>query len=162
MSQEDQDPAVETAALGAGVMPFGTGPAGGATVATAAASPDVSAGSRYLDPITKDYQIASTTAQQAQMPPTRQRVLLALTTLKGSATASRNFGLQAPRKMGTRFDQEMKAATRAALRHLTNENQPVIVIQRIDVHVPRGGRAVVTVSYLDVSTGQPDQAGAQV
>lgn len=155
-----ETPPIETESLGAGTMPAGTMPAGGATEATVAASPRASAGSRYLNPITRDYEIASDTGQQAQMPPARQRVLLALMTIKGSSTADPRFGITAPRKMGDQFVQSMQAAVRAALAHLTRNDAPVIKLQRIDVKIPRGGRAIITVSYIDLSTMQADSATA--
>jgi hypothetical protein len=151
-------PPIETEGLGFGMMSAGTAPAGLGTPATVAVSPAVSAGSRYINPVTRDYQIAYDTGQQAQMPPARQRVLLALTTLKGSSTAAPLFGLEAPRKMGNRFVASMQGAVRAALAHLTLADSPVIKIQRIDVRVPQGGRAITTVSYVDLSTGANDSA----
>lgn len=155
-----ETPPIETEALGAGVMPAGTGPAGGATAATAAASPAASAGSRYLNPLTRDYEIASDTEQQAQMPPARQKVLLALMTIQGSSTAVPRLGVMSPRKMGDRFVQEQQASVMAALSHLTRQDAPVIKVQRVDVKIPRGGRAVTTVSYIDLSTMQADSATA--
>lgn len=162
MSTEDQDPPIATAAKGAGVMPFGSGPAGTATIATAAASPKPSAGSRHIDHNTKDYVISNATSQQGQMPVARQKVLLALTTKRGSSTANPRFGLQAPTKRGKRFANEMRAAVRSALSHLTLESRPVIHVRGIKVEVPKGGRAVVTVSYVDLLTGATDTAGAIV
>lgn len=151
-------PPIETEALGAGTAPAGTSPAGIGTQALAAAAPGPAAGSRYINPLTRDYEIAAVTGQQAQMPPARQKVLIALTTLQGSSTAVPRLGINSPRKMGTGFAQAMQASVRAALAHLTRAEDPVIKLQRIDVKIPQGGRAIITVSYIDLSTMQADTA----
>lgn len=162
MTIEAEDPPIATPAMGAGHAPAGSSPAGHGTPATAAAGPDPSAGSRYVNPTTRDYQLNPVTGQMAQMPPTRQKVLLALMTARGSSTAKPRFGLAPPRKMGSRFVNEMRQSVRAALSHLTQESNPMIRLQRIDVKVPRGGRAIVTVVYVDLSTGRIDEGSAPV
>lgn len=137
-------------------MAAGTGPAGLSTPAEVAVSPLPSAGSRYINPSSGDYQIDAATGQFAQMPPTRQRVLLALKTVFGSSTAAPDFGLRAPRKIGRNYVAQTKQEVRAALRHLTLENAPVILITAIDVVRIGSSRVVATVSYVDLKTGQPD------
>lgn len=155
-------PPIETEEQGAGTMAAGIGPGGLLVTATVAASPDKSAGSRFLNPRTRDYEVDSTSGQFAQMPPTRQRVLLALMTRKGSATAWPTFGLRVPDKIRSTFAAEMQANTREALSHLTREDAPVIVIDAITVEIPSPGRAILTVSYTDLLTGESDEASAQV
>lgn len=137
-------------------MAAGSGPAGLLSPATVDASPTPSAGSRYINPVTGDYEIDPATGQFAQMPPTRQRVLLALKTAFGSATAQPQFGLRSPRKIGRNYVAQTKQEVRAALRHLTQENSPVIAITAIDVVRIGSSALVVTVSYIDVKTGQSD------
>ena len=81
-------------------MPFGTGPMGLGTPVTASLPPKGPAGSRYIHPATKDYERDPTTGQLKQMPKVRQQVLLALTTLLGSASTLDGFGIRLPRKQG--------------------------------------------------------------
>lgn len=143
-------------------MPAGISPAGLFTPALAANAPAPSAGSRYVNPATGDYEIDPATGQAAQMPPTRQRVLLALNTVFGSSVAVPDFGLRTPRKIGPRFVGETKAAARSALRHLTREDGPVIRIDAITVDVFSPGKALLTVSYTDLTTGRPDRASRDI
>ena len=156
------DPAVTVPSTGFGVMPYGFAPFGVGAPASVADAPKNSAGSRYLNPQTGDYELAGATGQQAQMPPTRQRVLLAVKTVKGSSTANPQFGFAAPRKIGTNFVAQTTASIRSAVSHLTNEDAPVIRIERIDVLRTGVGRLVVTISYVDLLTGQVDSAEAQI
>ncbi len=150
-------PPITTVSAGAGAMSAGTAPAGLHSPATVAASPDAVAGSRYINPQTGDYEIDSSTSQYAQMPPTRQRVLLALHTVFASSTGKPQFGLRAPRKMGTSFEAQTKQAARYALRHLTREDGPVIRIDGIQVDRVGVGKAVLTVSYTDRKNGRHDR-----
>lgn len=155
-------PPIETEEAGAGLFGAGVGPGGIYVPASVADSPTPSAGSRFINPISRDYELNSETGQEAQMPPTRQRVLLALMTKRGSSTARPDFGLRVPDKIRTTFEAEMRINVRAALSHLTREDAPVIVIDGIDVQVPRPGRALITVSYTDVLNGVSDEASALV
>lgn len=150
-------PPITTPSAGAGTMAAGTGPAGLYSPATVAGSPSLSAGSRYVNPSSGDFEIDSATGQFAQMPPTRQRVLLALKTVVGSATAAPDFGLRAPRKIGRNYVAQTRQEVRSALRHLTSENSPVIRIQAIDVVRIGSSHLVATVSYVDLQTGRADQ-----
>lgn len=136
-------------------MPFGTGPFGLGTPATLTAPPDGASGCRYLNPVTRDYEQDSTTGHLAQMPPVRQRVLLALLTLRTSSTAVPAFGVKLPSKIGTTFDAEVRAAIYLALRHLT-ETEKAIRVERIDVEKAYG-RARMTVVWTDLTTGAEDQ-----
>jgi hypothetical protein len=137
-------------------MGFGVGPAGLGTPVTTAAPPDGPAGSRFIDPAVKDYAQDPSTGQQKQMPKVRQQVLLALTTLRGSASTLRDFGARVPRKMGDRFQAEVTNAVKAALQHLT-DTQKVIRIDSIKAIHGRGGRAEITVAWSDLTTGKPDR-----
>lgn len=134
----------------AGLCPYGTG-----TPITGAAPPTGQAGSRYINPATKDYEQDTTTKQLAQMPAIRQRVLLAVLTVFRSSTVY-NGGIKTPRKMGTLFETEMKQAVRATLRILTDVEKVV----RIDsITVKRGGnsgRSMTTIEYTDLTTNLTD------
>lgn len=148
---------LQTESFGLGLMSFGTGPAGIYEPATVVPIPIGATGSRYINPNTGDYQIDKKTGHMAQMPKTRQRVLLALSTLKSSATAVPAFGFRPPRKIGSSFDAEMKFAVRSALKHLTIEQSPVIQIQEIIVKRTGASRSEVTVVYIDLLSGNTDQ-----
>ena len=140
---------------GFGIMGFGTGPMGLGTPVSAEAPPTGEAGTRYINPATRDYQVDPSTGQQAQMPVVRQQVLLALTTLKKSAASLDWLGVKLPRKMGDRLQTETEKSVRAALRHLT-DTQRLIRIDTIKAVAGRGGRAEITVGWTDVVTGKAD------
>lgn len=141
---------------GFGLDSFGLAAFGLGTPNEAPVQPVGSIGSRYINPISGDYEIDGVTGHLKQMPGTRQRVMLALTTLKTSATVVPRFGIRLPRKMGTAFEFEVKQAIRLALMHLTDFEQ---VIQVDDIIVERGrnSRAMATVVYTDLETDEADQ-----
>lgn len=140
---------------GFGAYSFGLGPFGTGSPAEAPEPPTGSAGSRWIDPGTRDYALDGETGQLKQMPGVRQRVLLALATIQGSASTAPRFGVRLPTKMGTTFEAECRQATQAALRHLTDLEQ-VIRVDQILVERGARSRARVTVSYTDISTGERD------
>lgn len=137
-------------------MSFGLGAFGLGTPAEAADPPTGSAGSRYINPVSKDYELDGVTGQLKQMSKNMQRVLLALSTLKTSATAVPRFGVVLPRKMGTSFEKELEQSTRLALIHLTDFEE-AIHIDAIIVERGRNSRAQATVIYEDLETGEKDQ-----
>jgi hypothetical protein len=134
--------------------PFGVG-----TTAPAVSAPTPGGGVRYIDPATKDYEYDSTTGQLAQMPTVRQRVLLAVMTLQGSVSVNTAKGILLPRKMGGQFDVEMKQSVRTALYQLTDV-EAVLSIDDIKVEPGQGGRARVTITYTDLTTGEEDTVQA--
>lgn len=140
---------------GFGTMACGQGPFGLGTPVSAEAPPDGPAGSRFINPASGDYEIDADTRQLKQMPPTRQAVLLALKTVRGSSSALPQFGVRWPRKMGDTFEAECRSAVAAALSHLTSTNR--IRIDSVSALKGIGGRAKVTVSFTDISTGLSDQ-----
>jgi phage baseplate assembly protein W len=141
---------------GFGLTPAGTSGAGFGVPAVGGAPPDGPAGSRFIDPVTKDYAQDSTTGQLKQMPPIRQRVLIALTTVLGSASTLPNLGMRAPRKMGDRFEGQMRNAVAAALYQLT-EVEKVIRLVRVTVIKGRGGRSQTTVVWTYTQTNIEDR-----
>lgn len=146
---------------GFGSMAMGTGPFGLGTPATGEDPPDGPAGSRYIDPTTRDYAQDPDTKQLKQMPAARQRVLLALMTLVGSSSALPTFGVKPPKKMGDTYESQMKNAVRLALRHLTDVEQ-VIRVDSIVVERGLGGRSRTTVSFTDLlsdTAGEPITIG---
>jgi phage baseplate assembly protein W len=86
------------------------------------------------------------------MPATRQAVLLALKTVRGSSTALSSFGVKLPRKMGETFEAECRSAVTAALSHLINTNR--IRLDSVTAEKGLGGRGRITVAYTDIATGK--------
>lgn len=148
---------VETPALGFAECAFATTPLGLGTPGLPGSVPAPGDGSRFLNPQSRDWEIDPATTQLAQMPPTRQRVLLALLTVRGSATAVPGFGFTPPTKIGALFEAQTRNAVRTALRHLTNEEAPVISIDNIDVVKVAPGRVVLTVEFTDLATSESDE-----
>lgn len=130
--------------------PFGTG-----TPTTSAAPPAATAGSRYLNPATKDYEIDASTGQLAQMPPLRQRVLIAVTTDIGSAATLTELGRIRPRKMAPTFEAEVIASIRKACRQMTDIER-VMRIDAITIERGASGRYRPTLSYTDITNGETD------
>lgn len=132
------------------------GPYGPDTPVTSAAPPTGDAGSRYLNPATRDFQQDSASKQLAQMPAVRQRVLLAVMTEQRSSTALPDFGILRPRKVGPSFEAQVTASVRSSLRQLV-EVERLVRIDGIKVERGASGRQRVTISYTDISVGAPDQ-----
>lgn len=139
-----------------GSAPFGSSGVGLGVPATAGEPPNGPAGSRFIDPVTKDYAVDSTTRQLQQMPPTRQRVLLLLTTVIGSASTLPAIGVRWPRKMGDTYGAQVKNAITAALYQLT-QVEKVIRLKDVLVEKGRGGRSRITVVWVDISTNKEDR-----
>jgi len=112
--------------------------------------------SRYIDPNTGEYAIDSTTGVYQTMPSTRQRVMLALITELGSVSIDREFGYLRPRKIGARFEQQVKDSVRSALLQLT-DIEKIVRIDNITIDRTGQSRAEVTVKYTDLSTGDADE-----
>ncbi len=143
--------------MGLGTTPLGpTTPAGFAVAPELVAPPaDYPTASRYLDPVSKDWVPDDTNGNEWQrMPTTRQRVVLALSTVRGSNAALFAFGFTVPRRMDSSFEQRVAVAVRAALAHLIVTEKRI----RLDsVAVQRTAqRATITVSYTDLETGEDD------
>lgn len=140
---------------GFGTMPAGFGPFGLGTPPAPAEAPTGGGGTRFIDPATKDYTIDSSTGQYGQAPSSRQRVVLALTTLFESSGVP-GFGIKLPKRMGDTFEAECKSAVASALRLMT-EIEKSIRVDAVTVERGRGGRARVTVAWTDLLTGQRDR-----
>lgn len=134
-------------------MPFGTGPYGLGTPADASAPPTPGAGSRFLNPASRDYQIDTVSGQQAQMPALRQRVLIALITALRSSSGLQALGVKWPSKMTEAFEAEVSASCRVALRQMI-EIEGSMILDGITVERGTGGRGRVTVSFTDPLTGE--------
>ena len=141
---------------GFGLLPVGHGPFGIGTPLSADPIPVGAAGSRFIDPQTGDYAQDVLTRQFQQMPPLRQRVLLALRTLVTTSTAVPSFGIKLPRKMGTTYQAEVVNAVNVAVNHLVSIEK-VMRVDSIDVIKGSGGRSLITVSYTDLTTGEESE-----
>jgi len=139
---------------GFGLMPAGLGPFGLGTPAEAPEAIEPTNGSRYINPATRDYEVDAVTGQFSQMPPTRQRVLLALTTRRDTSGLP-GFGLKMPARMGDTFEAEARAAVQLALRHMT-ELERSLRVNAIVVEKGALGRARLTVFYTDLLSGERD------
>lgn len=159
MPTPSTDYEILTPSAGIGVQGAGVTAAGLGEETITEPPPDPSLlGTRFLDPRTRDYSVDASTGQFAQTPPRRQQVLLAVMTEYGSATAAGTFGLKRPRTMRASFVADTQGFVRMALAHLTNENAPQIRIDDILVEKLSTGRALVTISFVDLIDGLPDQA----
>ena len=93
--------------------------------------------------------------QLAQMPGTRQRVLLALLTLRGSSSVLRDFGVRWPAKIDQSYEQGVASAVASALHTLTTVEK-VVRLQGVAVKRTGTGRVEITVSFVDLTTGAAD------
>ena len=100
-----------------GLFPFGIGTPVSVTDPPDAADTQFS---RYINPGSGDYEVDDVTGHLKQMPPVRQRVLLALKTTLGSSNALPGLGVDKPKKIGTNFQDIMKRRVREALVQLTD------------------------------------------
>lgn len=133
-------------------MPAGLGPFGLGTPPDPGESPTGTAGSRFINPATRDYEVDAATSQFKQMPTVRQRVMLAIATeLDSSGVAG--FGKKRPRKMGSSFESEERALVSAALRQMI-EVEKVVRLDGVTVERGSLGRARTTISFTDLTTGE--------
>jgi hypothetical protein len=142
--------------MGFGTSPAGAFPFGYGAPASAAEPPNGAAGTRYINPGSRDYEVDPDTRQFKQMPALRQRVLLKLATRKDSIPVLRDFGLGMPSKMGTGFERALAERIRVAFRQETDVEK-VMRIDAVIVQRVSSGRAHVIFDYTDLSTGEPDR-----
>lgn len=152
---------------GFGNSAMGTSPFGVGTPITSAEPPTALVraglarpGCRYLDPRTRDYVHDDNTRQLAQMPPVRQRVLLALLTLKGSSTVLPRMGVAMPRKISESFDTEVRHAVLAALYQLTTVERVARVNAIRAERLSPAGRVLVEVEFTDLTNDEDDRVTA--
>lgn len=142
--------------LGFGLGPVGTFNFGSCAPGTLAAIPAPVCGTRYINPITRDYQIDPATKQLAQMPHARQLVLLAVMTIKGSSSALPWIGLEAPTVLSDQFESDLRAKYFEALSHLTSGDTPIIIVENIQIEIYEIGKVAATISFIDLQTGLRD------
>ncbi|HEX5076136.1 MAG TPA: hypothetical protein VFW03_23185 [Gemmatimonadaceae bacterium] len=135
--------------MAVGSTPFGMGtPAVGEDVPTGPA------GSRYLDPLARDYVVDPSSGQYQQMPSVRQRVLITVITMLGSSSSQPLFGVQLPQRMDERFEADARGRIRAALSQLIDIEQVMVLDGQIKVERGLGGRARFTIPFFDLTTGE--------
>jgi hypothetical protein len=140
------------------ITPFGYG-----TIASHAAPPEpVVSLTRKLDAQTLDYVLDDTGREFARMPKLKQRIYLALLTLRGSSAALPRMGIVLPKKLDGSATRRIQASVRDALREVLADGS--LVIRRIDVapHPLNTSRTIVGIEYLDVFAGRPDSARAVI
>lgn len=135
--------------MSAGLGPFGLG-----TPADSTERPTGKAGSRFLNPQTRDYEIDPAGGQYKQMPGTRQRVLIAVTTALNSS-GQRGLGIKPPGRMSETFEAEQRAAVAEALRPMT-EVEKSVRLDGVIVERGSGGRARTTIIFKDLVNGNTD------
>jgi len=133
--------------MGLGNTPFGLG-----TPIAAATPADQSeqAFCRYIDPNSGDYQIDDANRSLAQMPPVRQRVLIILTTVRGSSSVLPWLGVNLPRKIDESFEVALRNSVRQAFRLMTDIEKS-LQINDIIIAKLSSGRVRVTLSYTDLT-----------
>lgn len=134
---------------------FGFGPYGVGTPATAPnPGGEAPRGVKFLNHITGDYERDSTGAYK-RMPRIRQRVVLALGTIYGSATAIPDLGTKYPDKITESFTSQVKSEVQRALLPMTSAGE--IRVDSVTVDLPQAGRVEVTVAYT-TADGTQDSA----
>jgi len=131
------------------LTPFGIG----TSAPTGSTPPSGAAGTRYINPATRDYEIDTATGQLKQMPTARQRVLLAVLTLQRSVSIDIQRGIKLPRKMTPTFEVEMQQSVRTALFQLTDVEK-IVLLQGVDVVRGESGRSMTTIRFIDLTTGE--------
>lgn len=105
---------------------------------------------RYIGINNGDFQ-ALEDGSLADMPPVRQRVIIALATEKGSAAGLEWLGMTLPKKIDASFETAARNAVRLALYQMI-EVEKVLRLDAVIVEKRTQGRVVLTVSYTDLTT----------
>jgi hypothetical protein len=138
--------------------PLGSTPFGCGTPLPAGPPPTGYSGlCRFIDGFTGDYAIDPVTGHLAAMPVVRQRVLLALLTVRGSSSVLPTMGMRRPSKIGSDTAWAMAAEARVALSHMTDVERVLRVDNLTVEQVEGSGRVRIICEYTDLTTGQPDK-----
>ena len=142
---------------GAFDSPFGSTPFGAGTPLPAGPPPAApSTLCRFIDGLTGDFQVDPVTGHLAGMPVLQQRILLALTTAKGSSTVLPLLGISHPAKLDERTTRLLQAEARTALFQLTDVERCMRIDELLVDQVSPVGRVQLTVRYTDLATGKSD------
>jgi hypothetical protein len=125
------------------------------TPTTGSAPPARSQMSRYINPYTKDYEYDLVSRGFRRMTGIRQRVQLALGTLRGSSTTLSKWGVTLPRKITPQFPAEAEAAVRQALSQMTDVEK-VLKVNRVEVQTYHM-RSKIVVWFTDLTTNMEAQ-----
>lgn len=139
--------------------PLGTTPFGYGEIATYDEPPGLPTSLvRKIDVLSRDYVIDEDAREFERMPKAKQRIYLALLTLRGSSPALPRMGVSLPKKLDASSPRRIQASVRDALRQLVNDGS--IIIRRIDVaiHPENASRTIVGIEYFDTTLGRPDLA----
>jgi len=129
---------------------FGT-PFGIGTPDEAAAPPTIAPqAARFLDPLTRDYTVGSD-GEYLRMPSLRQRVELALGTLKASSSVQPTAGLTLPDKIDGNYERRVRFAVNSALAFLVKSGE--LRIDAVTLLESRPGRSDIRVAFTDLLTG---------
>lgn len=129
--------------------PLGTG-----IPATADQRPPGASFSRYLDG-KGQYVINAETGRYENMPPVRQRLVIALRHLMGSSTVAPD-GMRYPKIVSKRTKNELQTEVRRVSRQMT-EIEKVMKLEDVIIEPTEwASRVIVTVKFEDLTTGQQD------
>lgn len=134
--------------MGFGTSSLGLSAFGGGDPTSGSSPPIATQASRYVNPDTRDYEVDPTTRGFRRMTGLRQRIQLALSTLRGSSTTLQTWGVTIPRKVTASFAAEVEQSVRAALSQLTDVEK-LIHVDRVDVY-QYAMRSRVTVFFTDL------------
>jgi phage baseplate assembly protein W len=108
-----------------------------------------------LDPLTKDYTVAAD-GEYLRMPSLRQRVELALGTLKGSSSVQQTAGLTLPDKIDGNYERRVRFAINSALAFLVTSGE--LRVDAVTAIESRPGRSDIRVAFTDLLTGDSHSA----
>jgi hypothetical protein len=111
--------------------------------------------SRWLDPVSGDYQISTAGGQLRQMSAVLQRVIITIRTRVGSSLAATGFGTKFPKKQMRNLQADVESIIRRVFRQMTDVEQ----VMRIDSVVVQsgGGRVLIELHYTNLQTGESDK-----
>jgi len=142
---------------GFGTSPFGTSVMGIGAPADPSTIPDgTTSVSRYVGPVSGDYEVNPAGGQLRQMSGVLQRVVLTIRTELGSVLAATKFGRRFPRKQTSSLEAEVAGELRRVLRPLTDVER-VMVIESIGVQRGDGGRVGIDLRFTNLQTGASEQ-----
>jgi phage baseplate assembly protein W len=135
--------------------PFAVYPFGAGTPSSSLATPTVPAlTAPYIDPRTRDY-VRQSDGELARMPRVRQQMLIALTTVVGTMSASQKFGIVLPQKVDDTFARRMDIQVRRACKHIVDA-----LITAVTTEITGMGRVITTVAFTDLTNGLADRVSA--
>ena len=137
---------------GLGILPIGPTPLGAGTPDLAPAPPDgLPDLANFFNSSAGDYVVADDGSLE-RMPIVRHQVLMLLSTELGTAAHEPSVGLKLPKKMGRDFEQRCREAVLLALEPIGAD----IRVDGIGVKRMGTGRAEITISFTDLTTGNSD------